>query len=72
MVSILLIISSIYLLYFNYVYPYSQMEWIKSSIVIVIIMQVLSFLRCLLETCLRFLSFKVKSEKVYKMAKIFD
>ena len=72
MVSILLIISSIYLLCFNYVYPYSQMEWIKSSIVIVIIMQVLSFLRCLLETCLRFLSFKVKSEKIYKMAKIFD
>ena len=71
-VSILLIVSTIYLLCFNYVYPYSQMEWIKSSIVIVIIMQVLSFLRCLLETCLRFLSFKVKSEKVYKMAKIFD
>ena len=72
MVSILLIISSIYLLCFNYVYPYSQMEWIKSSIVIIIIMQVLSFLRCLLETCLRFLSFKTKSEKIYKMAKIFD
>ena len=71
-VSILLIVSSIYLLCFNYVYPYSQMEWIKSSIAIIIIMQVLSFLRCLLETCLRFLSFKVKSEKIYKIARLFD
>ena len=71
-VSILLIVSSIYLLCFNYVYPYSQMEWIKSSIAIIIIIQVLSFLRCLLETCLRFLSFKVRSEKIYKIARLFD
>ena len=70
--SILLIVSTIYLLCFNYVYPYSQIEWIKSSISIIIIMQVLSFLRCLLETCLRFLSFKVKSEKIYKIARLFD
>ncbi len=48
------------------------MEWIKSNIAVIIIMQVLSFLRCLLETCLRFLSFKTMSEKVYKMAKLLD
>jgi len=71
-VSILLIISTIYLLCFNYVYPYSQIEWIKSSISIIIIMQVLSFLRCLFETCLRFLSFKTRSEKIYKIAKLLD
>ena len=65
-------ISTNYLLCFNYVYPYSQMEWIKSNIVVIIIMQVLSFLRCLLETCLRFLSFKVRSEKIYKIARLFD
>lgn len=70
--SILLIVSTIYLLCFNYVYPYSQIDWIKSSITIIIIMKVLSFLRCLLETCLRFLSFKTMSEKVYKMAKLLD
>ena len=71
-VSILLMISAIYLLCFNYVYPYSQIEWIKSSISIIIIMQVLSFLRCLFETCLRFLSFITRSEKIYKIAKLLD
>ena len=71
-VSIILIISTFYLLCFNYVYPYSQIEWIKSSIAIVIIMQALSTLKCILETSLRFLSYKFKSEKLYKISLILD
>ena len=71
-VSIILIISFLYLLCFNYVYPYSQIEWIKSSIAIIIIMQALSFLKCFLEISLRYLSFKIKSEKLYKISKIID
>ena len=71
-VSIILIISTFYLLCFNYVYPYSQIEWIKSSIAIVIIMQVLSTLKCILETSLRFLSYKLKNEKLYKISLILD
>ena len=70
--SIILVFSFFYLLCFNYVYPYSQIEWIKSSITIVIIMQLLSILKCLLESGLRFLSFKLKSEKIYKVSKLLD
>ena len=71
-VSIILIISFIYLLCFNYVYPYSQTEWIKSSIAIMIIMQILSILKCFLEISLRYLSYKLNSEKLYKISKFLD
>ena len=83
-VSIILIISFIYLLCFNYAYPYSQIEWIKSSfaimqtewikssIAIMIIMQILSILKCFLETSLRYLSYKLNSEKLYKISKFLD
>ena len=70
--SIILIFSFFYLLCFNYVYPYSQIEWIKSSITIVIIMQILSVLKCLLQSGLRILSFKIRSEKMYKIGKLLD
>ena len=71
-VSIILILSFFYLLCFNYVYPYTQIEWINSSITIMIIMQILSLLKCILETSLRYLSYKFKSEKLYKISKILD
>ena len=71
-VSMILILSFFYLLCFNYVYPYTQIEWIKSSITIMIIMQILSLLKCILATSLRYLSYKFKSEKLYKISKILD
>ena len=64
--------SFYYVLCFNYVYPKTQMEWIKSSILIFIIMQILSIIKCILETIFRFLSFKFESEKLYKISKFFD
>ena len=71
-VSFILIISFFYLLCFNYVYPYSQIEWIKSSITIMILMQILSLLKCILETSMRFLSYRLNSEKLYKISRILD
>ena len=70
--SILLLFSFFYLLCFNYVYPYSQIEWIKSSITIVILMQFLSFFKCFCESGLRILSFKTESEKLFKISKMID
>ena len=72
MVFFILIISLYYILCFNYVYPKTQIEWIKSSIMIIIIIQILSLLKCLFETIFRFLSFKCESEKLYKLSKIFE
>ena len=71
-VSFILIISFFYLLCFNYVYPYSQIEWIKSSITIMILMQILSLLKCILEISMRFLSYRLNSEKLYKISRILD
>ena len=69
---IIFLVSLYYILCFNYVYPKTQVEWIKSSVLIIIIMQILSVLKCLFETLLRFLSFKCESEKLYKISKIFE
>ena len=55
-----------YISCFNVVYPGVKTEWIKSSITIIIIMQILSVLNILLESILRSLSFECKSEKIYK------
>ena len=71
-VFIILIIGFYYLLCFNYVYPHMQIEWIKSSIVIMIIIQALSIITCFLETVLRFISFHYKSEKIFKMSKLIN
>ena len=71
-VFVIIIISFFYLLCFNYVYPYTQEEWVKTSIMVVIIRQILSCLIILLETVLRFLSFRAQSEKIYKFSKVFN
>ena len=65
------VFSLYYILCFNYVYPKTQIEWLKSSIVIIIIKQILSILKCLFVTIFRFLGFKCESEKLYKISKLF-
>ena len=64
------IISWYYISCFNNTYPGVKKEWIKSSIAIIIIMQILSFLNILLQAILRSLSFLYKSEKLYKIKQI--
>ena len=58
-----------YLLCFNSIYPKIQIEWIKSSIFLILVRQILSVLQCLLETILRYLSFKCDSERIFKVSK---
>ena len=72
LVFVILLFAFFYFLCFNYVYPKTQVEWVKSSITIFIIMQILSILKCFLETCLRFMSFYCNSEKLYKLSKFLD
>ena len=48
------------------------MEWIKSSLFIFIIRQLLSIFQSILETTLRFISFKCESEKMYKISKLIN
>ena len=61
-----------YLICFNSTYPKIQIEWIKSSFFIFLIIETLSLFKCLLETILRFMSFYFKSEKIYKVSKLVN
>ena len=65
---IITIFSLYYIFCFHNVYPKMKIEWIKSSIIIILIMQIVYSLKCLLETCIRFISFKCISEKIYKIS----
>ena len=61
-----------YIFCFNSIYPHMKNEWIKSSILIIIIMQIVYILKILLETIIRFISFKLKSERIYKISLILS
>ena len=60
-----------YVLCFNSVYPSMKAEWIKSSIIIIIAMQIISILQILLQAFFRLISFKLKSEKLFKISLLF-
>jgi hypothetical protein len=66
---IISIFSWYYVNCFNNVYPGVKIEWIKSSITIILIMQLLPFITIFIETILRTLSFKCKSERLYELKK---
>ena len=53
---------------FNNIYPHMKNEWLIFSVLIIIFIQILSLFACLLETILRFISFRYKSEKIYKIS----
>ena len=71
-VFVFLLLSLFYITCFNYRYYYSINEWIKSSIFIIIFMEILSIIAILLESSFRFLSFKLNSEKIYKLSLFFE
>ena len=60
------VISWYYVSCFNNTYPGVRVEWIKSSVVIILIMQILSILNAFLQAILRSLSFHYKSESLFK------
>ena len=57
-----------YVICFNNIYPTMKSEWIKTSLIIIISLNILSVLNCLLQSSLRFISFKFKSPKIYKVS----
>ena len=66
------LISWYYISCFNSSYPGVKIEWIKSSITIIIIMQILSIIVIILEAILRSISFKYESEKVFKLKQLLS
>ena len=66
------LISLYYVNCFNNVYPNLCGEWIKSSICIIIIFQLLTVLIALFLAVIRAIAFKLKSERIYKIKDLFD
>ena len=67
-----MIISLYYVTCFNNIYPNVKVEWIETSIIIIIIMQILSIIISLLETITRYISFKCKNEILYKISRLLS
>ena len=68
---IIILFSWYYISCLNNVYPNIKKEWIKSSLFVIIIVQILPFIVSLLETCIRYLSIKYESEKLFKLSLLF-
>ena len=66
------LVSLYYLNCFNNVYPNLQNEWIKSSVCVIILMQLLSMLVGLIDALIRLIAFKCKSERIYKTRECFS
>jgi hypothetical protein len=66
------ILSWFYVSCFNNVYNYTQREWIKSSIFFFILIQFSYILYSFIESVIRFISFKCKSENIYELSTIFS
>ena len=69
---IIAIFSWYYLSCFNNIYPGCKNEWVKSSFAIMIIFQILSCLSVLFASLIRLISFKLKSERIYKLRNYFS
>ena len=65
------IFGFIYISCFNIVYYYIKIEWIKSTIFILICIEIIDVFFSFIETCLRFLSIKCNSEKLFKLSLFF-
>ena len=66
------IISWYYVSCFNNSYPGVKIEWIKSSITIIIIFQILSIIMAILDSILREISFRFESEKAFKLKQLLS
>ena len=57
---------------FNNIYPSMKKEWIITSIIIVFAMEFVYFLKLLLETIIRFIAIKCKSERLFKISQFLS
>ena len=72
-ISFVILIFTWYHIYcFNNIYPHMQKEWLIFSLLIILSVQILSLLASLAETILRFLSFRFKSEKLFKLSQLLS
>ena len=68
---VLTVICFVYISCFNNVYPNIKDEWIKSSIFILILMQIINFVFTFMECILRYTAIKCNNEKMFKLSQVF-
>ena len=68
--NVIMIFSLYYVFCFNNVYPSISIEWIKSSLIIIIVMQVIPIFFCFVDASIRFISFRCKSERLFRLSSI--
>ena len=61
-----------YISCFNNIYKHMKKEWLVFSVLIILCVQIISFITTLIETILRFLSFRFKNESLFKFSLIFS
>ena len=57
---------------FNNIYPSMKKEWIITSVIIIFAMQFVYFLKLLVETIIRFIAIKCKSERLFKISQFLS
>ena len=68
---IIILFSWYYISCLNNVYPHIIKEWVVSSVFLIIIIEILPFIVSFLETCIRYISIKCESEKLFKLSRLF-
>ena len=65
---IITIFGFFYIACFNIVYPYIKHEWLKCSILMILLMQILNLLSTLLGACCRYFSIKWQNVKLFRLS----
>ena len=69
---VILVFSWAYISCFNDVYIYTRKDWITTTIIFFIIIQVFLLVLNLIETIIRFISIRCQSEKLFKLSKFIS
>ena len=68
---ILMILFTIYIFCFCYVYPNNKLEWFESSLIVIGIIQMFSLFTCCLFTIIKYLGIKCQLEYCFKFSSYF-
>ena len=71
-IFLILVVSFVYVLCFNYVYHYTQIDWIKSSMFIIIAIDIVIIIIIFFVTSIRLISLCCKSERLFKLSNIIN
>ena len=69
---VLMIVFTIYIFCFCYVYPNNKLDWFESSLIVIGIIQILSLFTCFLFTLIKYLGIKFQLEYCFKITAYFE